>query len=533
MKNKFLALSIIFCFCCSQQIWSQNTTNTSYGVFALANNTTGLYNSAFGRLALQQNTSGNYNTGVGENAMNTNTTGSNNTSVGRLSLYYNITGNYNTAIGYQSMFNNQASNNSAFGSLALYSNTTGTNLSASGYQALYSNTTGDNNAAFGYRALYSNTDGFNNVAFGNLSLSNNSYGLYNSALGYQSLGANTTGGNNTAVGNLALAGNTEGYLNAAFGNGALSIATTAYSNTACGSKALGTATTGGGNTGIGADADVTSGSISNATALGYGVKVNASNKVVIGNTSVTVIGGQVGWSTFSDGRFKKNIQQNVPGLEFINRLNPVTYNVEIEKFEKFLGRKDSDLQTRKTEMAKKEEVVHTGFIAQEVEKTAKEIGYTFSGVHQPENEKDNYSIAYSDFVPSLVKAVQELSKQVQQQHEQNKQLQKDLNELKSIIKSVNGSSTSILLSDRGSIEQNAPNPFTSSTTIKYKLPQQYSHAQVLITDMGGRTVKTVRVAGSDYGVVQVTAGSLAAGAYQYALIIDGKIVDTKTMVLTK
>jgi hypothetical protein len=49
-------------------------------------------------------------------------------------------------------------------------------------------------------------------------------------------------------------------------------------------------------------------------------------------------------------------------------------------------------------------------VAQDVEKSAQEIHYDFDGVNHPQNDKDNYSLVYADFVPSLVKAVQELSK---------------------------------------------------------------------------------------------------------------------------
>ena len=38
--------------------------------------------------------------------------------------------------------------------------------------------------------------------------------------------------------------------------------------------------------------------------------VDASNKIRIGNTYVTSIGGQVGWTIFSDSRVKKNIKEN-------------------------------------------------------------------------------------------------------------------------------------------------------------------------------------------------------------------------------
>src|SRR5438105_11889981 len=64
-------------------------------------------------------------------------------------------------------------------------------------------------------------------------------------------------------------------------------------------------------------------------AIGYNAQVDASNKIRIGNTDVTSIGGQVGWTMFSDGRYKKNIKENVPGLEFINQLRPITYTVDL------------------------------------------------------------------------------------------------------------------------------------------------------------------------------------------------------------
>ena len=56
----------------------------------------------------------------------------------------------------------------------------------------------------------------------------------------------------------------------------------------------------------------------------------ASNRVRIGNGSVTSIGGAVGWTNFSDERIKTNIKQDVPGLAFINLLKPVTYNFDLK-----------------------------------------------------------------------------------------------------------------------------------------------------------------------------------------------------------
>ena len=73
--------------------------------------------------------------------------------------------------------------------------------------------------------------------------------------------------------------------------------------------------------------------------LGNGATVNASNKVRIGNTAVKSIGGQVGWTAFSDGRYKKDIKENVPGLVFINSLRPITYKVNVKGLDEYYQKK--------------------------------------------------------------------------------------------------------------------------------------------------------------------------------------------------
>lgn len=84
-----------------------------------------------------------------------------------------------------------------------------------------------------------------------------------------------------------------------------------------------------------------------------------------------------------------------------------------------------------------------------------------------------------------------------------------------------------------SLEQNAPNPFASATTIRYTLPQKFATAQILITDKSGKTIKQLNISGAGKGVVNVEASALSAGTYNYSLIVDGKIISTKQMILTK
>ena len=142
---------------------------------------------------------------------------------------------------------------------------------ASGIGALYLNTTGYFNTGTGYKALY-NTTGSSNTASGSYALQQNTVGTGNTASGAFALEENTVGINNTASGASALNKNTEGDY-----------------NTASGAYALRDNTEGSQNTAIGQYADVTTGNLQNATAIGYNAKVNANDKIQLGNTAVTSV----------------------------------------------------------------------------------------------------------------------------------------------------------------------------------------------------------------------------------------------------
>jgi hypothetical protein len=91
----------------------------------------------------------------------------------------------------------------------------------------------------------------------------------------------------------------------------------------------------------------------------------------------------------------------------------------------------------------------------------------------------------------------------------------------------------VALSNAASLEQNIPNPFTNTTTIGYMLPQKFSSAQIIIADKNGKVLKQLSLSGAGKGSVHIDAAMLASGAYSYALYVDGKMIDSKQMVLTK
>jgi hypothetical protein len=77
--------------------------------------------------------------------------------------------------------------------------------------------------------------------------------------------------------------------------------------------------------------------------------------------------------------------------------------------------------------------LYTGFVAQEVEKAANEIGYNFRGVSKPANDSDFYGIRYTDFIMPLVKAVQELSAKNDSLQQLNAALQSQMNTMQNEI----------------------------------------------------------------------------------------------------
>ena len=467
-----------------------------------------------------------------------------------LAGYTGHSGSSNVSFGYQAL-NNSCTDQSfsvAIGVGALYYNMSGFANTANGGEALYSNNSGYQNTANGYRALYSNISGYANTAIGQSSLYNNEIGHHNTATGNETLYNNTWGSNNTAYGSWALPSNTLGENNTACGSGAVADNTTGSYNTGIGSWALRYNTTGSYNIAIGCETNFTAGNLTNAIAIGYNATVNASDQVRLGNYTVTSVGGAVTWSTVSDGRTKRNIRTEVPGLAFINRLQPVMYNFDLDAMDELLKSDDPKINHFRDSLrmarspeekaieaksrAKKEKQVYSGFIAQDVEKAARAIGYDFSGIDMPENGKGAYGLRYAEFVVPLVKAVQELS-------EQNARLQEQINELKgnSALRSSNSETETIGTVDpvvaQCKLYQNAPNPFTQNTQIRYSIPDDIQTALLCIYNLQGGQIKQILLSERGEGSQWISGSELSAGMYLYALIVDGKEVDVKRMILTK
>jgi trimeric autotransporter adhesin len=327
------------------------------------------------------------------------------------------------------------------------------------------------------------------------------------------------GDNNIGIGHGSLGLSDPGVANIGIGTNALALTFAGDNNVAIGMGALDLNSSGSGNTAIGHNSGVNFESLNNTTAIGNEARTTSDNQVHIGNSSVTYIGGYVDWSVISDGRFKKNIQEDVSGLSFIEKLRPVTYDLEEQKLRRFL---------KEDEVRNPGKPRQLGFIAQEVEIAAKESGATFPGVQKPRSEAEHYTLQYSQFVVPLTKAVQELSAMVKDQQKQIASLQKMLAESKSTL---SADPNTVSLREGFSLEQNHPNPFNATTTIDLTLPDAIKNAFVIIHDLRGMEMKRIPVKERGATSVMLEANELKSGMYLYSLVADGQLIDTKRMLL--
>lgn len=502
--------SLLFLLCLIEFASAQTNTTQGFGV-----GTGGSYNSLFG-YAAGSNTIGNFNTGIGAFSLRSNTDGYYNTALGTYSLYSNTDGTRNVALGNNALRNNLAGfDNVSVGYDALRNNTFGHKNTAIGHRAANSNIEGNRNTAVGHEALSSNTGGDLNTSIGDGSMKNNIYGAYNTANGSNSLRANTSGNGNTAIGSNA-AEHTNGYMNTAIGTDALQYNSTGNFNTAVGYAAINT------------------GSYNYSTALGVFTEVTASYQVRIGAYFMNSIGGYQNWTNLSDGRFKKEVKEDVLGLDFIKQLRPVSYYVDNKAVKNFLGVKLED------EAIDNQKRYQTGFIAQEVEATAKELGFEhFGGVDAPENEESHYGLRYAEFVVPLVKSVQELSAENEDQKATIETLKEAIAQQQLQINTLLNSSKNTLDIDgvnsqtKAKLYQNTPNPFSNETQIKLFVPREVGQALIQVCTIDGKQLFVKEVEGRDETSITVSASDLPAGIYMYTLVVDNEIITSKRMVLTQ
>ena len=415
------------------------------GSKALLMNTTGSDNTAIGFLALRENITGQQSVAVGAAALLSNIDGSFNTAIGTNALASNNSGKSNVAVGLQSLMKNiDGAGNTSIGRGALRENNTGDQNVALGYQSgLLIN--GDRNTLVGYQAGYTNSNGTANVLIGykagydetgsnKLYISNSQtspplvYGEFDnktlSIHGRVGIGTNSPEVMLHASGGDVIIdrGSTlQGLTRSLTIGGAKSTNDTSYAEIIfenyddddvseyIGAKIISLNPTNGSNRG-----DLRFLTAPNATAPvermriegqgNVGIDCDPNVKFQVGVDGDGSVAEGNAWNTFSDRRYKSNIETLQNASEVIAQLHGRKF------IWNYSGNQD------------------IGFVAQEVEAVLPEIVHT--------NEAGYKSLDYAKVTPLLVEAIKEQNRIIEEQQQMNNRQQKDIAELKRMVNTL-------------------------------------------------------------------------------------------------
>ena len=142
-----------------------------------------------------------------------------------------------------------------------------------------------------------------------------------------------------------------------------------------------------------------------------------------------------------------------------------------------------------------------------------------------EDENGTKSINYVEMVPILIQAINELKSEI--------------NALKggdTTSRNVKKEATGLANSEDVtllSLGQNKPNPFGTNTEIEVSIPETVQQAFIYVYDLQGKKVDQVDITTRGKQVVRLSSDNLTDGMYMYSLITDGKVVETRRMIVEK
>ena len=138
--------------------------------------------------------------------------------------------------------------------------------------------------------------------------------------------------------------------------------------------------------------------------------------------------------------------------------------------------------------------------------------------------QDGYlGVNYTELVPILIRSIQELKQELDEVRGGNDD-----------FKMSRGTVTAVA-SDyvTGNIlYQNTPNPFKEQTVIRFSLADNAQNAAICIFDMTGKMLKKLPISSGETSV-SINGWELGEGMFLYTLIVNGREIDTKRMILSK
>ncbi|NRB62505.1 MAG: tail fiber domain-containing protein [Saprospiraceae bacterium] len=234
------------------------------------------------------------------------------------------------------------------------------------------------------------------------------------------------------------------------------------------------------------------------------------------------------WTT-SDEQLKENIKPLAKAMTLINALEPSEYHFKQDEKYTLLN-----LPTEK----------QYGFVAQDVEAVVPELvketdlqfreavrDGTTDGVFSETYKALNYQM----LIPILTQGIKEQQIEIADLRQKNEQLEESIailrQEVEQIRSQIEIESSAEPEADVW-LDQNTPNPFATETFISFQLPDKVKSASLMITAPNGQMIKEYEIASGGKGQVKIPSSLLPSGLYYYSLIIEGTLMDTKSMIVT-
>jgi hypothetical protein len=241
----------------------------------------------------------------------------------------------------------------------------------------------------------------------------------------------------------------------------------------------------------------------------------------------------------SDRRLKKNIEDFTDAMSIINKLKPKHYQFK------------DDVQYTPLHLPSG---MHYGLIAQDLEqvlpnlvheekfkipvkatplvikpksqdgKDANQYQQPTAATEQTEN-LDVKAVNYEELIPIMIKAMQE-------QNEKIEALTEQVNALTASRQPGAGNAAVATKLSNISLGQSIPNPANGTASIQYSNLPSGAQAQLLVSDVNGKMIKQMQL-NNNSGLIKLDISSLSAGTYTYSLLVNGKLIESKSMQVAR
>jgi len=141
-----------------------------------------------------------------------------------------------------------------------------------------------------------------------------------------------------------------------------------------------------------------------------------------------------------------------------------------------------------------------------------------------EKEDGTTAVNYMEMIPILVQTINELNNRIKSMEGAKARMEVQTRQTSSIDELDYGYSV---------LSQNSPNPFNTSTSISLCIPKYSNSAMLYFYDTSGKQIKEIDIRSTGKTEMNVNASDFNPGIYIYTLIVDGKCISSKRMIVTK